>query len=100
MEKTDHVRCWNFEQSMGARNRVGRGLSYLPARDGIFKLLRSPGIDSKGPRFRQPVYPGGPVRQSFPTRFPALIDCSKFQHRLHRLSESIPGVLKSFKILS
>ncbi len=36
-----------LEQSMEARNWVGRGLSYRPARDGIFKLLRSPGIDSK-----------------------------------------------------
>ncbi len=36
-----------LEQSMGARNRVGKGLSYPPARDCIFKLLRSPEIDSK-----------------------------------------------------
>ncbi len=35
-----------LEQSMGARNRVGVGLSFWPAKDGIFKLLRSPGIDS------------------------------------------------------
>jgi hypothetical protein len=30
---------------MGARNRVGIGFSYWPARYGIFKLLRGPGID-------------------------------------------------------
>jgi hypothetical protein len=36
-----------LEQSMGARNRVGIVLSYRQAIDGIFKLLRSPGIDSK-----------------------------------------------------
>jgi hypothetical protein len=36
-----------LELSMGARNREGIGLSYQPARDGIFELLRSPGIDSK-----------------------------------------------------
>jgi hypothetical protein len=34
-----------FKQSMGAKNRVGIGLSYWPARDGIFKLLRGPEID-------------------------------------------------------
>jgi hypothetical protein len=32
---------------MGARNRVGVGFSYRPARDSIFKFLRSPGIDYK-----------------------------------------------------
>jgi hypothetical protein len=32
---------------MGAKNQVGIGLWYQPARDGIFKLLRSPGIGSK-----------------------------------------------------
>jgi hypothetical protein len=26
------VKCWNFKQSMGARNQVGIGLSYQPAR--------------------------------------------------------------------
>ncbi len=31
----------------GARNRVAIGLSYGPARDGIFKLLMNPGADSK-----------------------------------------------------
>jgi hypothetical protein len=34
--------CWNLEQSIGARNRVGIGLAYQSARDIIFKLLRSP----------------------------------------------------------
>jgi hypothetical protein len=32
---------------MVAKNRVGIGLPYRPAIDGIFKLLKSPGIDSK-----------------------------------------------------
>ncbi len=36
-----------LEQSMGARNQVEIGLSYRPARGGIFKPLRSPGIDSR-----------------------------------------------------
>jgi hypothetical protein len=31
---------------MGARNRLGIGLSYWPSRDRICKRLRSPGIDS------------------------------------------------------
>jgi hypothetical protein len=37
---------WNFKQSMGARNRVGTGLSYRPARlhrlaESILGLLKS-----------------------------------------------------------
>jgi hypothetical protein len=36
-----------LEQSMGSTNRVGIGLSYRPVRARIFKLLRSPRIDSK-----------------------------------------------------
>jgi hypothetical protein len=36
-----------FKQSMGARNRVGIGLSDRPARARIFKRLWSPGIDSR-----------------------------------------------------
>ncbi len=36
-----------FEQSIGAKNRVGIGLPYRPARAQICKRLRSPGIDSK-----------------------------------------------------
>jgi hypothetical protein len=32
---------------MGARNRVGMGLSYSPVRARICKRLRSPRIDSK-----------------------------------------------------
>ncbi len=34
-----------FKQSIGAWNRVEIGLSYRPARAGIFKLLWSPGIE-------------------------------------------------------
>jgi hypothetical protein len=48
--RADHLSlscAGNLEQSMGARNPVGKGLSYWPARDGIFKHLGSPGIDSK-----------------------------------------------------
>jgi hypothetical protein len=36
-----------IKQSMEARNRVGTGLSYRPARAGSFKCLRSSGIDSE-----------------------------------------------------
>jgi hypothetical protein len=38
---------------MGAGNRVGIGLSYRPARARIFKLIRSPRLDSK-----EPIPPG------------------------------------------
>jgi hypothetical protein len=61
----------------GARNRVGVGLSYRPARARIFKLLRSPRIDST-----EPIPPGCvPWRAAYdnliPTRFLAPIDCLK-----------------------
>jgi hypothetical protein len=36
-----------LEQFMGARNRVGTGLSYRPARACICKRFWSPGIDSE-----------------------------------------------------
>jgi hypothetical protein len=77
-------------------------LSYRPARDGIFKLLRSPGIIFKGSIL--PAYvAGGPVRNPIPIRFLAPIDCSKIS-ALATLAgeiysfESIPGLLKSLKI--
>jgi hypothetical protein len=38
-----------FKPSMGARNRRGIELSYLPARGRICKRLWSPGIDSEEP---------------------------------------------------
>jgi hypothetical protein len=43
------VLCWNFRTlyGVGARNRVGLGLSYRPARAQILELLRSPGTDPK-----------------------------------------------------
>jgi hypothetical protein len=33
--------CWNFKQSMGARNRVGKGLPYRP--DGLATQPTQPG---------------------------------------------------------
>ncbi len=43
----DRLSCAGIlEQSIGARNRVGIGLSYRPTRARICKRLRSPGIDS------------------------------------------------------
>jgi hypothetical protein len=36
-----------LDKSMGARNLVGIGLSYWPARARIGKSLRSPGIDPR-----------------------------------------------------
>jgi hypothetical protein len=53
LECGDHWRTYPypvlefFKQSMGARNRVGIGLSYLPARARICKCLWSLGIDSE-----------------------------------------------------
>jgi hypothetical protein len=50
-----------FKQSMGARNRVGVGLLYRPARAGILNFY---GAQESIPRnrVRQPMEPGGPVR--------------------------------------
>ncbi len=45
----DSHRAGILKQSVWARNRVGIGLPYQPARGGIFKLLMSPKIDSKEP---------------------------------------------------
>jgi hypothetical protein len=72
-----------FKQSMGARNRVGKGLSYRPARGGIFKLLRSPGID-----FVSHVSWLAGTK----TLFLLLLSphrLLKFQHRLHSLAELV-----------
>ena len=65
---------------MGTRNQVGIGLLYRPARARICKPFKEPGIDSQ---------PGGPLRQ------PNLL-CRLA--RLHRLAESIPGLLKRLHI--
>ncbi len=65
---------------MGTRNRVGIGLLYRPARARICKPFKEPGIDSQ---------PGGPVRQP---------DLLYRLARLHRLAESIPGLLKCLQI--
>jgi hypothetical protein len=43
----DVYRAGIFKNSMGARHRVGIGLSYRPARARICKCLWSPGIDSE-----------------------------------------------------
>ncbi len=66
---------------MGTRNRVGIGLLYRTARACICKPFKKPGIDSQ---------PGGPVQQSYLLYRLA---------RLHRLAESIPGLLKLYKYL-
>ncbi len=65
---------------MGTRNRVGIGLLYRPARACICKPFKEPGIDSQ---------PGGPVRQTYLLYRLA---------RLHRLAESIPGLLKRLQL--
>ena len=65
---------------MGTWNQVGIGLLYWPARARICKPFKKHGIDSQ---------PGGPVRQ--PYLLYRLV-------RLHRLAESIPGLLKRLQI--
>jgi hypothetical protein len=65
---------------MGTRNQVEIGLLYRPARARICKSFKEPGIDSQ---------PGRPVRQPYLLYRLA---------RLHRLAESIPGLLKRLQI--
>jgi hypothetical protein len=65
---------------MGTRNIVGIGLLYRPTRARICKTFKEPGIDSQ---------PGGPVQQPY-----FLYQLA----RLHRLAESIPGLLKHLQI--
>jgi hypothetical protein len=65
---------------MGTRNREGIGLLYRTSRARICKPFKEPGIDSQ---------PGGPVRQPYLLYRLA---------RLHRLAESIPGLLKCLQI--
>ncbi len=72
------LRCCNFITIYGgARNRVGTELSNKPARDGIFKLPRSPGIDSKEslpPAFVSWARICKPFKESR-NRFPASLPC-------------------------
>jgi hypothetical protein len=53
----------------------------VKSREGIFKLLRSRGIDSKESIHSAYVKSGGPVRQPYSFSVPiASIDCLKLQH--------------------
>jgi hypothetical protein len=72
----------NLLRSPGIDSQPGGPVqqSYLTPEPVFVDLLRSPGIDSPT---------GGPVRLSFLTYWPA---------RLHRLVESIPGLVKSLQI--
>ncbi len=72
--------CWYYKQSMGTWNQVGIGLLYRPTRARICKPFKEPGINSQ---------PGGPVQQPY-----LLYQLA----RLHRLAESIPGLLKCLQI--
>ncbi len=68
--------CWNFKQSVGARNRVGIGLSYLPPRlHSLAELV--------------PWYRFLGLHNSF--------KISSRLARLPRLAESIPRLHKSLK---
>jgi hypothetical protein len=59
-----------LEQSMGARNQVGTGLSYWPARARICKRLRSTGNDFKV-SIRHVALAGRYVKHCFCTGPPA-----------------------------
>jgi hypothetical protein len=77
-------------------------LSYRrPDRARIFKLLRSPGIESKEsiPRLCSLA---GRYYDPIPTRFPASIDCLKIPAQTGGIDSLvlIPGLLKSLKIPS
>jgi hypothetical protein len=85
-----------FKQSVEARNRAGIGLSHRPAKARIYKLLRSPRIDSKKP------FPLGRYYKPIPTRFLALINCLEIpaqatQPGIIGSFESIIGLLKVYK---
>ncbi len=87
-----------FKQSIGARNRIGIGLSYRPARAGIIKLLWSPGIDSSSLCSLAGWY-YNPIH----IRFLAPTDCLKIPAQATQPGgigylESILGLLKSLKI--
>ncbi len=95
-----------LEHSVGARNRVGIVLSYRPASDGIFKLLRSPGINFKESILLVYVCSlAGRYDNPIPIRFLAPIDSSKIPSLATLAGEidsfvSIPGFLKSLKMPS
>jgi hypothetical protein len=75
-----------FKQSMGDRNRVGIGLSHRPARARIYKLLRSPRIDSKKP------FPLSRYYNPIPTRFLAPINCLEIPAQATQ-----PGIIGSLE---
>jgi hypothetical protein len=73
----------------------GKANSSKKACAGIFKLLRSQGIDAARNRFRQPIQPGGPERNPYsysvpnPHGFfqiPALVPCLSPLPRLGTLA--------------
>ncbi len=88
-----------LEQPMGARNRVGIGLSYRPSRTLFADLFRRPGIDFQpGGPVRQPYFSYRPVTlhrlaKSIPrNRFLGSINVYKYGLWLHRLAESVLGI--------
>ncbi len=99
-----------FKQSMGARNRVGIGLSYRPARARICKRLRSPEIDSnesippayvvwRGSTSNRVVVPSHQAGNRFLGSLKGLqIRAQVTKAGGIDFLESIPGLLKSLKI--
>jgi hypothetical protein len=85
--------CLNFRTIYMARNRIGTGLSYRPAKASTFKLLRGPGIDSK--ESIPPAYDILAGLHDDPILLGSYIPrVLKFQNRLQA------GLLNSIKILS
>ncbi len=75
------VEGWNFLNKVQANPDNVFIYTVLPRIEPVFvDRLRSPGIDSQ---------PGGPVRKFYLTYRPA---------RIHRLAESIPGLLQGLQI--
>jgi hypothetical protein len=73
-----YVACAGIlEQSMGARNREGRRLSYRPAR--LHRLLEISSVESIPGLLKSLKIPplAGRYNNTLPTRFPAPTDCSK-----------------------
>ncbi len=82
--------CGIFKQHMGARNRVGIGLSYRPARARIFKQsMGARNRVGKGLSYRPAGLPSL-AELIYWNRFLGYINVYKFGLRLHRLAELIP----------
>ncbi len=92
-----------FKQSMGARNQVGIGLSYWPARARIFYMFMEPRNWLQGMNSASLFRLAGRYNNPFLPRFLAPIDFLKIPAQATQPDginslESILGLLESFKI--